>query len=176
VTRIERQRRVLLLCCHFSRNLAYYRAAKRGRTPRIDTPFWRTVSNNNYDLCVLEWCNLFADRKDAHHWSNVLKDAGTFERELRGRLVLSAKDFDYYLAAMRRYRDKFVAHLDSDRVMSLPKLDIAARAVAIYYDRMVSGEVSRRTALSFPEDMDHFRRACREEAADIYESNEALGA
>jgi hypothetical protein len=173
VTRTERQRRVLLLCCHFSRNVAYYRAAKRGRTPRVDTPFWRTVSNNNYDLCVLEWCKLFADRRDPHHWRNVLKSAGTFDRELRGRLVLSARDFDYYVTAVRRYRNKFVAHLDSDRVMNLPRLDIATNAVAIYYERMVTGEVPKKTAASFPDDMDRFYRACRDEAAALYLFNES---
>jgi hypothetical protein len=65
VTRTESLRGVLGLCLYFMRNLAYYDSGRRGRSLRIKTLFWSTIGDNFYDLCVLEWCKLFADPKDS---------------------------------------------------------------------------------------------------------------
>src|SRR5262245_51421160 len=109
MTRTERLRRVLLLSCHFARNHAYLSAGRRGRQLRLKTLFWRSTSNNIYDLCVLEWCKLFADPRDQHCWRNVVSDSKAFESQLLGRVVVAAPVFEQYIVAMRRYRDKFVA-------------------------------------------------------------------
>lgn len=46
LTRRERLRRVTLLCCHFIRNLAYYRVAHRGEPRSPNRDFWVTVDGN----------------------------------------------------------------------------------------------------------------------------------
>jgi hypothetical protein len=81
LTRTDYLRRVVLLCSHFMRNLAYYRTGQRfpdgwKAKPLVPTaPFWRTVNGNFIDVCVLEWCKLFgdkittrADRQNNHYW------------------------------------------------------------------------------------------------------------
>jgi hypothetical protein len=60
MSRKDRLRRVALLCAHFTRNLAYYRAAQ-DRIARTSPEFWRTVYSNFLDIAVLEWCKLFDD-------------------------------------------------------------------------------------------------------------------
>lgn len=42
---------------------------------------------------------------------------------------------------MRHYRDKFVAHLDSERVMNIPNLDIAKKST-FYLVRVVTSEAT----------------------------------
>lgn len=174
MTRTERLRRVLQLCCHFSRNHAYLSALRRGQRLRLKSRFWRSAADNFYDLCVLEWCKLFADSKDLHYWANVVTDRPSFEYELRGRIVISAPVFERYSKAMRRYRDKFIAHLDSDRIAQFPNLDIARAAVTIYYEHVVSREAKLATARSFPGNLERYNSECYYEALDVYGRHKPL--
>jgi len=63
---------------------------------------------------VLEWCKLLGDEKDKHFWRNVVTDQRAFEANLLANLAMTASDFVDLAKKMRRYRDKFVAHLDSE--------------------------------------------------------------
>ena len=82
----------------------------RGKLRRNEQ-FWRTVNGNFLDLCVLEWCKLFAGKNSMHHWRKVVAHPDRFEVALRARLRLTKPQFDEYITAMCAYRDKFVAHL-----------------------------------------------------------------
>jgi hypothetical protein len=168
MTRTERLRRVLGLCRYFMRNLAYFDAGRRGRSLRIKTPLWSTISDNFYDVCVLEWCKLFADPRDSHYWANIVTDPRSFERELYGRIVIAPPTFAAYRKALRHYRDKFVAHLDDDRVMGLANMDVARAAAEIYYSRVLASEVKRATARAFPKELDRYYSECYYEALDVY--------
>jgi hypothetical protein len=58
---------------------------------------------------------------------------------------MSASEWKAYLEQMRRYRNKFVAHLDNDRTMHLPHLGCAKLAVQFYHFHIVNNEVSKDT-------------------------------
>jgi hypothetical protein len=140
--RPKRLRRVVLLCATFARNLAYLRAMMpfRDRITARDHDFWMTLSNNSLDMAVLEWCKLFADEKDKHHWSAVVTDPKQFEVALLADLGLSGLEFEDYQKVMRKYRDKFIAHLDSDMVMDVPPMDTAETAGRFYHAYVVEHE------------------------------------
>jgi hypothetical protein len=108
----ERVRRALIVCCHFARNLTYYRAGWNKNGLLVEIDFWKGINGNCLDIAVLEWCKLFADRRDPHHWLNIIKDIDTFRYGLFG-LVGGEEYFDAYINKVKIYRDKFVAHLDS---------------------------------------------------------------
>jgi hypothetical protein len=166
-TRTQRLRRVLLLACHFARNLGYYRSGKmRGRS-RIPEEYWETVTVNCRDVCILEWCKLFADSRDPHHWRNVISIPSEFEENLYKRIRVSAPRFEAYRVAMRRYRDKFVAHLDSDLVMEIPTLDLALSAARIYYSHVREIECKPQTARSFPRDLFDYYAESRMSSAKV---------
>jgi hypothetical protein len=133
LTKRERLRRVVLLCCHFMRNLAYYRVGHPGEPRAKDREFWLTVNGNFMDQCVLEWCKLFGDTKGEHAWPNIVSEPAAFEAALLSQLSISAADLEAYRVGMREYRDKFVAHLNSERVMNIPNLDTAKASVAFYH-------------------------------------------
>jgi hypothetical protein len=134
MNRTERLRRVLIVCCYFVQNLAFYRAGWSAHKvlARHDSQFWVTANGNFLDHCVLEWCKLFGELKGEHYWGNIVGTPAAFEKELLVALRIDASGFDAYVEKLRHYRDKFVAHLDSDKVMNIPDLEMAKEAVLFY--------------------------------------------
>jgi hypothetical protein len=149
MARSDRLRRVVLLCTSFARNLAYYRAGRsQSALPLLDAAhpqasFWRVINGNFLDMCVLEWCKLFAEpRKGEHFWRRIVTDSAAFETQLHAQLGMTAAEFDALIEAMRRYRDKFVAHLDSDHVMHIPTFSAAQASVWLYHQQVVLHEAT----------------------------------
>ena len=135
-----RVRRTFLLCSHFLRNFAFYRAGRcRGQLIRKNQ-FWVTVSNNCLDICVLEWCKLYADAKGKHHWKKIVDDQAAFECQLLQCLCMTHAQYNDYIIEMRTYRDRFVAHLDEDETMIIPVLRPARRSVALLYSHIQNVE------------------------------------
>lgn len=169
--RQTRLRRVLILCRNFAANLAYYRV---GRLPEYlhlqkrRENFWRVINGNGIDICVLEWCKLFADSRDKHHWSRIVADSSKFKAELLRHLGIDEAAFDKEIAAMRRYRDKFLAHLDSDEVMNIPSLEIAKQAVWFYFNYLVQNEAQPGELGVNTEDLDAWHGQCEKEAVVVY--------
>jgi hypothetical protein len=136
MNRSERLRRTTILCCHTLRNLAFYRAGWSHTRLRVLHPFWVNANGNFLDVAVLEWCKLFAERNGKHHWKRVIRDHPTFIEDLCDSLDLTAKGFHDYAAGVQRYRNKFVAHLDEERVMNIPTLRVARKSVAYLFDAL----------------------------------------
>lgn len=169
MTREERLRRVALLCCHCLRNLSYYRAGWRdGHLVRNDD-FWKTANNNFLDIGVLEWCKLFGDTGDRHHWTNVVTDEARFLAGLPHETAASAAEFDTYISEMRRYRDKFIAHLDNDLVMHIPALDIAAHSISYLYGYLRAHEDAGNGLQGFPASAAEYSGQCSREAERVYQ-------
>lgn len=149
LNRIERLRRVLILCCYFIQNLAYYRAGWNDQKifARHLSQFWITANGNFLDQCVLEWCKLFGDEKGEHYWGEIVSDPTLFEKNLLSALGISVSEFNAYVGKIRHYRDKFVAHLDSDKVMNIPDLEIAKKAVLYYQTHILNVEAQAHVLL-----------------------------
>jgi hypothetical protein len=178
LTRVERIRRVVLVCGYFMRSLAYYRAGFRDGAARKKElrgrgcDFWRHVSSNFLDAAVMEWCKLFGDRQGKYHWSKIVSDPATFESELLRHLGVDADTFAKYIEKVRRYRDKFAAHLDSERVMHIPDFDMAKAAVEFYHKHIAQKETQSPEELEgLVMDLDRCYRDATEEAQRIYETS-----
>jgi hypothetical protein len=177
LSRKERLCRVALLCCHFIRNLAFYRVGSRHNDGWATIPltptgeFWRTVNGNFIDTCVLEWCKLLGDCKDEHFWKNVVSDAAAFETALLLGLNMDAAAFERYRCKVRKYRDKFIAHLDHERVMDVPHLDIARSSVEFYHAYLLQNEVQVGDLSGLPDTEENLRlyyEQCEVIATQIY--------
>lgn len=167
MTRRDRLRRVVTLCAHFARNLAYYRAW-HDRQQRTSSQFWITVDGNFLDTAVLEWCKLFGDHKANHSWKEVATDAPRFEAELLDRLHIGEAEFAEYVTTMRTYRDKFLAHLDDLPVMQIPFLDRARTSVDFYHRYIVLNEAAATDLTGLPTDLAGYYAQCFKEAQAIY--------
>jgi hypothetical protein len=140
MTRRQRLRRVGILCCYFIGNLAFYRAWHIAGRPRQNEHFWVAANGAFLDIAVLEWCKLFGDPRGKHYWAKVVTNADEFRAGLLHRLAISNAAFDTYIREMRTYRDRFVAHLDDDEQMQIPRLRIARRSTTHLYDHLVAVE------------------------------------
>lgn len=149
------------------RNSAYYRAGWDGKKTLATNQLLLTAQGNFIDICVLEWLKLFESSKDKHHWSKIVADAKAFEGELLDSCGASKKTFEDSLLAFKRYRDKFVAHLDLDEVMHIPVLDIAVAAVRHYY-QVVLAELQDAGSAGLPRDIDTYYRECLDEGRQFF--------
>ena len=138
--------------------------------------FVRAANSNFIDICVLEWCKLFGDKvgaknADQHSWWRIVSDTAHFESEMLNRLGVSPEDFHAYRITMRSYRDKFLAHLDSDLVMNIPRLDIAEASVRFYHEYLVSTEAKVGDLPGLVDTtakLDRGYAECEKEAAQAY--------
>ena len=99
--------------------------------------FWVQAHGNFFDISVLDWCKLFADHKDGkHHWRRVIENPDRFEADLYPTLGVTADAFAKLIRNIKGYRDQFVAHLDEERMMLLPALDVAKKSIAFLHQRL----------------------------------------
>jgi hypothetical protein len=130
----KRLRRCLKVCLLFAGNLAYYRARREtGSLALPDNDFCNAMDGNFIDAAVLEWCKLFGDPKAPQGWRKIVADPQVFESELLVAIGRSPSEFNELISKARTYRDKFIAHLDSDLKMYIPDLEDARKATAFYY-------------------------------------------
>lgn len=179
MTRRDRLRRVALLCASFARNLAYYRAGQGNSAKMLfalDHPhagFWRQANGNFLDLCVLEWCKLFGERTGKHFWRQIVTEPEAFEAGLLARVRMTTTEFGNLVAEVRSYRDKFVAHLDSDFVMNIPTLSAAQASVWFYHEHIVQHEATAGELAGLPmataSNLERGYAQCSEEAEEVYQ-------
>ena len=122
---------------HFLRNAAYYVAFNAAPMQRRQEQFWLTLNGNFIDICLLEWCKLFGDLTAVHHWSRSVTDANAFCTRLYDAIGVNAQEFETYRRDIRRYRDKFVAHLDGLNDIQIPRLRIAISSVEFLYEYLL---------------------------------------
>jgi hypothetical protein len=79
-------------------------------------------------MCVLEWCKLFGDKKGEYYWKTIVTDVACFKADLLVHLGLHEEAFNRQVHIIREYRDKWVAHLDLERVCG-ELLILAASAI-----------------------------------------------
>jgi hypothetical protein len=165
LTPAERRRRVLLISCGFARNLAIYRCGQRVGRPLLKKEgarsFWREVNSTCLDIAVLEWCKLFADSGGKHSWKRVIasRDQVRFERELKSAMGQNSRQHASYVALIRDYRDKFIAHLDDDRAMQIPHMEPARHAVWYLYGYLVKNECQPNEFSGLPDSKSKFENS-----------------
>jgi hypothetical protein len=140
--------------------------------------FWRNVNGNFMDICVLEWCKLFAEEKNGkHYWGKVITDAAAFFDGLLKALGMTNDEFEAFAKEMRFYRDKLVAHLDSEDIdskegMHFPnKLHIAHQSAAYLYDYLRGYEDEGNFFTDAPDTASSFYNRFLNEGKLVYREN-----
>jgi hypothetical protein len=140
----DRIRRVVILCCHCLRNIAFYRAGWKQGDLRIKRQYWVNANGNFLDIAVLEWCKIFAERSGKHHWRKVISNNFEFATMLYAHLGMSKREFENYAKPILKYRNKFVAHLDEERVAHIPRIRPALKSVAYLYDHLLNDPIAKK--------------------------------
>lgn len=173
-------RRVALLCCHFARNVAYYRIGYVNENGtgglKQTTQFGATVNGNMIDIAVLEWCKLFADRKGQHRWNHIVRtdaEQKQFLAQLFPAIGITDEGWKQYVEQMRAYRDNFIAHLDANDEIHVPTLETALRSAFFLYEHMLAhapaGTFNMPHRVKLPLDLQAYYAECQEEARAAYE-------
>ena len=161
-------RRAALLCCHFTRNLAYYRAGwEEGQFILAPREFWITANSNFLDIAVLEWCKLYADSKAYHSYRKVVVDPRHFLPQMYSDYRATEQEWAAYLKEMKTYRDKFIAHLDKKNTMYIPEMDFAQFSINYIYDTML-GEQDQNVFKGLPTNLNEYSENCNLEATEYY--------
>lgn len=168
MTRRQRLRRVGILCCHFLRNLAFYKSGWRKGELIFKDQFWVNANGNFIDVCVLEWCKLFGDKRGQHHWQKVITDQAAFLTGLLNAVGQTEGEFEAYIKEMRTYRDKFIAHLDSEEVMNIPKLKVARKSVSFLYEYLLANEEEDNCFHDAPQKTTRFYRLFYSQGRKVY--------
>ncbi len=128
------------------------------------------AANGNFlDICVLEWCKLFGDTRGKHYWGKVVKDPKGFFAGLLKACRVTESDFADCIKEMRTYRDTFVAHLDLDLVMQIPKLKIVEGSVSYFYDYLLAHEDEGNFFPDAPKKISVYYTRCLKEGKAGYE-------
>ena len=161
-------RMVATLCLYCLRHIAYYRAGWCRGSLILRTQFWVAVNGNFIDICVLEWCKLFGDRRGKHHWEKAISDPKSFQNELLKDLEVTEAEFNAYVVEMKTYRDKYVAHLDPVERFDIPKLDIAKKSVVYLYNYLLAQEDKSGYFIDAPRDASRFYEDAFKEGISVY--------
>lgn len=175
MNREDRIRRTGILCFHFLRNAAYYRAGWKDGILRLRGQFWVTSNGNFLDQCVLEWCKLFGDQRGEHSWQRVVADPPKFWLDLLQQCGVTQPQFDGYTAEMRLLRDKFTAHLGSEETAYFPKLDLGIKSVSRLYDNLITSPDTSKFLPDACTSGAKFLGMCFYDAERVYQFQEAAG-
>jgi hypothetical protein len=165
--RETRLRRVGILCCSFIRNYAYYEAGWDGKTSKANNDYLKTVQGNFIDISVLEWWKLFGDYNDKHHWKKIIDKPSTFKKEMLEDAAITEEELSICRKTFKAYRDKFLAHLDSDDIMNIPEFDIALSVVKFYYNK-IAIELGASGLRNFPADIERYYKKCFSESEEYF--------
>ena len=87
-------------------------------------------------------------------------------------LGVTPVEFANLIAKVKHYRDKFVAHLDQDRTMHLPDLEVPKKCIAFLHERLVRQRNDSQDWLGQPTTAEQleqgYARASRE-ATSVYD-------
>ena len=134
--------------------------------------FWVIAHNNYLDIAILEWCKLFTDRAGKHHWRKSVTDQDAFRAKLLSEIRCDEEAFLEYALSLKIYRDKFVAHLDEDNEIAMPKMTIARLSTQTLFrwlrehedDCNAYHDAPRRAEDFYALNFAHARKALRGEA------------
>jgi hypothetical protein len=101
--------------------------------------FWRTVNGNFIDVRVLEWCKLHRDAKGQHYGG---PSSATIANSKRGysRSLMFRRQSSRISGSRCASTEKFIARLDSQWVMNIPRLDLARASAEFYHEYVVVNE------------------------------------
>jgi hypothetical protein len=119
----------------------------------------------------MEWCKLFADIRGKHHWSKLISDKDLFSRGLLNNLNISEESFSQYIAGLKKYRDKFIAHLDQENIANIPVIKLAEESTIYLYNYIIDNEDKDYCTPEAPKDPRAFFNQFLEEGKSVIQKN-----
>jgi len=151
--------------------MAYYRAGwSSSETLIVRSQFWVAANGNFLDICVLEWCKLFGDKRGKHYWEKGISDPIGFKAGLLDQLEMTEDEFGGYIDEMKTYRDKYIAHLDLNEKFDIPILEISKESILHLYKYLLDREDDGGYFPDAPRDATQFFENALQEGRMVYKN------
>lgn len=137
MTGYQKIRRAGIICLHCLRNIVLYKASYSNDLRIQDDQFLISANSNFLDIAVLERCKIFGSVKEKHNWERIVIDNNLFENGLHTKINCTKEEFSIYRNVMLIYRDKFVGHLDEEKMMDIPDLTKAIKSTIYLYQYLL---------------------------------------
>jgi hypothetical protein len=120
------------------RNAANYRSLKAVHRDIFSQSYWIIISNNFYDMAILEWCKIFGTDNEPTHWKTLVNDHNSFRNGLLKHIGLDVLGWQSYWEQIRDYRNNALTHhRKSPMVTQFPPIDNVLKSAFYYYDWLV---------------------------------------
>lgn len=113
------------------------------KVPRVKSDFWIRSNGALFDMAVIDWCKLFADRRSKHHWSVLFPKKNEWLTKLTEQIQMSESAYEAELIKIKAYRDKVAAHLDDPTPMNYPLTEIMLQSASFLYDQITQSESTK---------------------------------
>lgn len=165
-------RRIARVGLHCVANIACYRAGwDDEQSPpklKISDDFWVRANGNFLDAATLNWCILFAEEdKGKHDWKKAFANKDGLSEELYKALKIPEEEFNKELLEIKKYRDKYLAHMDNPSAIFYPKTEFMLTS-SLSLLSLLESNVETKSFLTgaYYDPRDHYREK-HEEALKI---------
>lgn|GEM_PF-5283696 len=103
--------------------------------------------------------------------AKIVPDKHSFQADLFSALQVNDAVFSKQITMTQHYRDKFVAHLDEERMMNLPHFEISEKAVVFLHTYIAPNSEADPKWLGLPTTAAQFAlgyERCVKEAENVY--------
>jgi hypothetical protein len=148
--KIARIARLALYCVA---NIACYRAGwdntSNPKKLRNNGDFWARANGNFLDVATLNWCILFVDPKEKHYWQRAFVTKDNLVNDLFSHMVMTEGEFNSAVLEIKRYRDKFLAHLDNPQedILYYPETEFMLKSAKYLFEVLKSNEQTKRALI-----------------------------
>lgn len=117
---IKKLERVIIVAEEFARQYLCWQESKKHYSDS-----WNfvalTISNNFFDIALLNWAHLFGNSTDQLHIEKTLGDhKESFVKGLQAKLGMNDEKWKAYWDSMKRFRDKRIAHIGEEHSIEVP--------------------------------------------------------
>lgn len=122
----------MINCVDFVRQYIYYKHIT-AHNKEFNDNVLIYIHNNFIEMSVLAWGHLYGNSSDSLHFRKLAENPDDFKLGLLEELSISDKEWITYWNCMKDYRDKGIAHIDPEPILTVPDLEIAYKSIAYYY-------------------------------------------
>jgi hypothetical protein len=149
------------------RNAANYRSLAKYKDD-FDQNYWIQISNNFFDVAVLEWCKVFGTDSEPTHCKTIVDNHASFRKGLLNCTGLDESGWSKYWQSVKDYRNNIIAHFKKIPDLQYPSLDVIINSTFYYYNWLLK-ELDKRGIIQEPEDLEDYYHRCLNQAETFSE-------
>ena len=149
------------------RNVAYHNSLAKFKDD-FNQNYWILISNNFFDVAILEWCKVFGTNSEPTHWKTIVNNHQLFRNDLLSSIGLDEKEWNNFWQSVNSYRNNIIAHFRRIPGLSYPSLGVIIDS-SFYYYKWLKQELDKHGIIQKPEDLEDYYYQCLKQAEEFSE-------